>query len=68
MKNFACSCILGQFERARRVWKSKCLEQSFLTFGKVFEKHMRNCQMSVVQRNTFTYHMEEMTGNTFIYI
>ena len=34
----------------------------------MFEKHMRNCQMSVVQRNTFTYHMEEMTGNTFIYI
>ena len=34
----------------------------------VFEKHMRNCQMSVVQRNTFTYHMEEMTGNTFIYL
>ena len=34
----------------------------------VFEKHMRNCQMPVVQRNTFTYHMEEMTDNTFIYI
>ena len=34
----------------------------------VFEKHMRNCQMSVVQRNNFTYHMEEMTGNTFSYI
>ena len=32
----------------------------------VFEKHMRNCQMSVVQRNTFTYHMEEMTGNIYI--
>ena len=34
----------------------------------VFEKYKRNCQMSVVQRNTFTYHMEEMTGNTFIYM
>ena len=34
----------------------------------VFEKHMRNGQMSVVQKNTFTYHMEEMTGNSFIYI
>ena len=34
----------------------------------VFEKRMRNCQMSLVQRNTFMYHMEEMTGNTFIYI
>ena len=32
----------------------------------VFEKYMRNCQMSVVQRNTFTYHMEEMTGNIYI--
>ena len=34
----------------------------------VFEKHMRNCQIPVVQRSTFTYHMEEITGNTFIYI
>ena len=34
----------------------------------VFEKHMRNCQIPVVQRRTFTYHMEEITGNTFIYI
>ena len=34
----------------------------------VFEKHMRNCQIPVVQRRTFMYHMEEITGNTFIYI
>ena len=34
----------------------------------VFEKHMCNCQIPVVQRRSFTYHMEEITGNTFIYI
>ena len=40
-----------------------------LNFGQnVFEKYMRNCRIPVVQRGTFTYHMEEITGNTFIYI
>ena len=34
----------------------------------VFEKHMRNCQIPVVQRHTFMYHMEEITRNTFKYM